>query len=160
MAVDMFIKIGSLKGEAQDSKHKDSIDVLSWSWGASQTGTGHLGGGGGAGKVSVNDLSFTHFMDAASADLWQACCKGTHYDQAKLTVRKAGDKPLEYLIVTMADVIVTSVQTGGSQGDERTTENVSLNFAKVKIDYAAQDAKGGSAGQFKMGWDIAKNDKW
>jgi type VI secretion system secreted protein Hcp len=160
MAVDMFAKIGPIKGESQDGKHKDWIDVLAWSWGASQTGTGHLGGGAGAGKVNVSDLSITKYTDASSTDLWLACCKGTHYDEAQLKVRKAGDKPLDYLVIKMGDVMITGVQTGGSGSDERTTENVSLNFTKVKIDYQSQDQKGGAAGQYKMGWNVAKNEPW
>jgi type VI secretion system secreted protein Hcp len=160
MAVDMFIKIGDIKGESQDGKHKDEIDVLSWSWGTVQSGTGHMGGGAGSGKVNVQDLSITKFTDTATPELWLACCNGKHYGEAKLTLRKAGEKPLEYLVVTMADVIITSVQTGASHSDDRTTESVTLNFAKVKVDYAAQDAKGGAGAQVKVGWDIAKNDKW
>src|SRR5712692_11221584 len=98
MAVDMFIKIGDIKGESVDHAHKEEIDVLSWSWGLSQQGTMHQGGGGGAGKVNVQDLSFTKFVDKASPNLYKFCCSGKHYPEATLTMRKAGDKPLEYLV--------------------------------------------------------------
>src|SRR5215467_7426071 len=98
MAVDMFIKIGDLKGESKDSKHKDEIDVLAWSWGMSNSGSAHVGGGAGSGKVNVQDLSFTKYTDAASADLYLACCNGKHFDEALLTVRKAGgEEPVEYI---------------------------------------------------------------
>lgn len=157
MAVDMFIKIGKLGGEAKDHKHKGEIDVLAWSWGMSQSGSAHVGGGHGAGKVNVNDLSFTKYLDASSTELMKACCAGTHIDEALLTVRKAGDKPLEYLKIKMTDIIISSVSTGGSGGEDRLTENVTLNFAKVNVDYAEQDAKGGIAKPFKMGWDISQN---
>jgi type VI secretion system secreted protein Hcp len=153
MAVDMFIKIDGVKGESGDDKHKDEIDVLSWSWGMSQSGSAHMGGGAGAGKVNVNDLSFTKYIDTSSPDLYLSCCNG------KLTIRKAGENPLEYLIVTMEDVMVSSVSNGGSGGEDRLTENVTLNFARVKVDYAAQDAKGGAGAKPKMGWDIAANKK-
>ena len=96
MAVDMFIKIGDVKGEAQDSKHKGEIDVLSWSWGMTQSGTAHMGAGGGSGKVNVQDLTFTKYVDSSSAKLMMACCNGKHYADALLTVRKAGEKPVEY----------------------------------------------------------------
>src|SRR6202008_1632022 len=94
MAVDMFIKIGAVDGEASDAKHKKDIDVLAWSWGASQSGTTHVGQGGGAGKVNVQDLSFTKYVDSASHALLLACCKGTHYDKAGLGLRKNGVDPL------------------------------------------------------------------
>ena len=159
MAVDMFLKIGAVKGEAQDGKHKEWIDVLSWSWGANQTGTGHLGGGAGTGKVSVNDLSITNFMDASSPDLWLACCKGTHYGEAKLKVRKAGDKPLEYLDHHHGrrDRSPRSRPAGPgvTSARRRTCRSTS---PRSRSTTPRRTQKGGAAGQYKMGWDIAKND--
>ncbi len=159
MAVDMFIKIGDVKGEAQDASHKGEIDVLAWSWGASNSGTMHLGGGGGAGKVNVQDLSFTKYIDMSSPDLFLACCNGKHFPNAILTVRKAGEKPLEYLVITMTELIITSVSTGGSGGEDRLTENITLNFEKVKVDYKEQTPTGAGGASPSAGWDIAKNEK-
>ena len=157
MALDMFIKIGSLKGESRDSVHKGDIDVLAWSWGMSNSGSAHTGGGAGAGKANVQDLSFTKYIDKSSPSLQLACCKGTHYDDAKLVVRKAGDKPLEYLTITLNEVIVTSVSTGGSGGEDRLTENVTLNFAKVKVDYIEQTKEGGIGDKPTYTFNIAEN---
>ena len=159
MAVDMFLKIAGISGEAQDDKHKEEIDVLAWSWGMAQSASAHVGGGGGAGKVNVHDLSLTKHIDKSSPDLYLSCCSGKHLGNAVLTVRKAGESPLEYLVITMEDVIIAGVSTGGSGGEDRLTENVTLNFAKVKVDYTEQTSKGGSAAKPKMGWDIAKNVK-
>jgi len=159
MAVDMFIKIGTLKGESKDKTHKDEIDVLAWSWGMSNSGSAHAGGGAGAGKVNVQDLSFTKYIDNSSPDLMLACCNGKHFDSALLIVRKAGEKPLEYLKISLTEVLVTSVSTGGSGGEDRLTENVTLNFAKVKVDYTEQTPTGGEGNKPKMGWDIAANVK-
>jgi type VI secretion system secreted protein Hcp len=155
----MFMKIGSLKGEAKDAKHKDEIDVLAWSWGMSNSGSAHVGGGAGAGKVNVQDLSFTKYIDNASPDLMLACCNGKHFDSALLTVRKAGENPVEYVKIEMTEVLITSVSTGGSGGEDRLTENVTLNFAKVKVNYEQQTEKGASGAKPKMGWDIAGNQK-
>ena len=158
MAVDMFIKIDGIKGESKDSKHKGEIDVLAWSWGLSNSGTFHMGGGGGAGKANVQDLSFTHFVDTASPNLALACCNGKHFEEAVLTVRKAGEKPLDYLMLTMNDIIITSVSPGGASGDELITENVTLNFAKYTLSYQPQDNKGAKAGgAVEIEYDIAKN---
>jgi len=159
MAVDMFIKIGTLKGESKDKTHKDEIDVLAWSWGMSNSGSAHAGGGAGAGKVNVQDLSFTKYIDNSSPDLMLACCNGKHFDSALLIVRKAGEKPLEYLKISLTEVLVTSISTGGSGGEDRLTENVTLNFAKVKVDYTEQTPTGGEGNKSKMGWDIAANVK-
>ena len=159
MAVDMFLKVEGIEGESKDKGHGKEIDVLAWSWGMSQSGTSHVGGGGGAGKVNVQDLSLTKYIDKSSPDLMLACCNGKHLGEAKLTVRKAGESPLEYLIITMTDVLISSVSTGGSGGEDRLTENVTLNFAKVKVEYTEQTAKGGAGAKPKMGWDIAANQK-
>ncbi|WAK00359.1 Hcp family type VI secretion system effector [Methylobacter sp. YRD-M1] len=160
MAVDMFIKIGDLKGESRDKTHKDEIDVLAWSWGMSQSGTTHTGGGGGAGKVSVQDISFTKWVDKASAPLMMACCTGKHFDDATLVVRKAGDTPLEYIVIKLTEVIVTSVSTGGSGGEDRLTENVTLNFAKFEYAYQPQNEKGAKdGGVIEAKFNIAENVK-
>jgi type VI secretion system secreted protein Hcp len=153
----MFIKIGDVDGESVDAKHKKDIDVLAWSWGASQSGTTHIGTGGGAGKVNVQDLSFTKYVDAASHALLLACCNGKHYDKATLVVRKAGENPLEYIKITMEDLIVTSISTGGSGGEDKLTENVTLNFAKVKFEYDPQSKKGAGEGVKTAAWNIAEN---
>lgn len=160
MAVDMFLKISDVKGESRDGKHKDEIDVLAWSWGMSQSGTAHLGGGAGSGKVSVQDLSVTKYIDSSSADLLLACCSGKHLKEALLTVRKAGETPVEYVKVKMEEVLIASISTGGSGSDDRLTENVTLNFAKVSVDYTAQDEKGkAKSPALSMTWDIAANQK-
>jgi type VI secretion system secreted protein Hcp len=159
MAMDIFIKIGDLKGESIDDKHKDEIQVLAWSWGMSQSGTTHMGPGGGSGKASFQDLSITHYIDKCSPNLMLACANGKHFSEALLTVRKAGEKPLEYLKITMTDLIITSVTTGGSGGEDRLTENVSLNFAKFKVEYTPQKKDGSGDAPITIGWDIAGNVK-
>jgi len=159
MAVDMFIKIGSLTGEAQDKGHPGEIDVLAWSWGASNSGSAHTGGGSGSGKVNVQDLSFTKYIDKSTPDLMLSCCNGQHFDTATLVVRKAGTTPLEYLKITMTEVLISSMSVGGSHGEDRLTENVTLNFGAVKVDYKEQTKTGGAGATPSMSWDIAANDK-
>lgn len=161
MAVDMFLKLTDVKGEAQDKTHKDEIDVLAWSWGMSQSGTMHTGGGGGGGKVSVQDVSITKYIDKSSTVLAAYCASGKQFKEGVLTVRKAGgDAPLEYYILTMKDVIVSSLSTGGSGGEDRLTENISLNFAEFKVAYQPQKPDGtADGGALEFGWDIAANVK-
>ena len=158
MAVDMFIKIADVKGEAKDKSHEGEIDVLAWSWGMSQSGTMHMGGGGGGGKVNVQDLSFTKYIDKASHTLMLFCCNGKHIPEALLTVRKAGENPVEYVKITMNDLLITSVSTGGSGGEDRLTENVTLNFGKVQFEFQPQKDDGSpDGGSLKTGWDIQQN---
>ena len=158
MAVDMFIKFDGIDGESVDSKHAKSIDVLAWSWGMSQSGTTHQSTGGGAGKVNVQDLSLTKHIDKSSTVLMTHCATGKHIPKAVLTVRKAGDKPLEYLVITLKDLLISSVQTGGSGGEDRLTENVTINFGAYEVAYQQQAKTGGAeGGQVFSKFDIAKN---
>ena len=159
MAIDAFLKLDGIKGESVDKAHKEEIEVLSWSWGMSQTGTTHRGTGGGAGKVSVQDLSIVKYVDRASPVLIQTCCTGKHIEEAVLSVRKAGGEPLDYLVLTLNDVLISSVSSGGSTGDELVTETISLNFARFNVSYQPQDAKGGKAGgAIEAGFNIATNE--
>lgn len=159
MAVDMFLKLGDLKGESRDKDHKDETEVLAWSWGMDQSGTTHSGSGGGAGKVSVHDLSITKYIDKASPMLQLACCNGQHFPEGLLTVRKAGEKPLEYIKITIKEIIIASISIGGSGGEDRLTENVTLNFAEFKTEYTPQKPDGSGDAAVEAGFNIAQNAK-
>ncbi len=160
MAVDMFIKIKDIDGESKDDKHKDWIDVLSWSWGMDNPGRAAAGGGrGGGGRVNIQDLSFSHPLDKASPSLMLHCATGEHIKDATLTVRKAGGdaQQQDYYIITMERIKVTSVSLGSSSGDEDPVEDVTLNFSEVKVKYIEQDARGGTKGIHEFGWNVATN---
>ena len=157
-AVDMFLKIDGVEGESKDNVHAGEIDVLAWSWGMSNSGSMHAGGGGGAGRVAVQDFSFTKYIDKSSPMLFLKVCNGGTFSDAKLVVRKAGQNPVEYFTLEFTDVIVSSVSVGGSGGEDRLTENITLNFAKVKWTYTEQLSDGKAAGSpIESGWDIAAN---
>jgi len=158
MAVDMFLKLDGIKGEAKDHKHKDEIHIESFSWGMSQTGAHGTGGGGGAGKVSVHDISITKFVDKSSCTLMLNCCDGKHIKEGLITVRKAGEKPVEYLKIKLTDILISGVQLAG-HGSDLLTENVTLNFSKVNVEYQEQDEKGGGKKGGEMGWDVKANVK-
>ena len=159
MAVDMFLELDGVKGESVDKAHKDKIDIMSWQWGIANSGTFHHGSGGGAGKATFQDITITKYVDAASPNLMTFCANGKHFAKGKIIVRKAGEKPLEYLTVEFDKVLVTGYTTGGSGGQERLTEHVTLNFAKVKVEYTTQSEKGGKGTPHAFSWDIASNAK-
>ncbi len=159
MAVDMFLKLDGIKGESKDAKHKEEIHIESFSWGLNQTGAGHVGGGSGAGKVHVHDVSLTKFVDKATAALMLSCASGKHIKEGLITVRKAGEKPLEYLKIKLVDILISSVQQAG-HGSEFLTENVAINFAKFHLEYQEQDEKGAGKPAGEMGWDVKANQKF
>lgn len=154
MASDIFAKIGDIKGESADSKHKGEIEVLAFSWGV--TNAANIGGGGGAGRATFHDLSFTHTIDKASPKLLQACATGAHLKEATITRRKSGEGHQEYLIIKMNDIIVTGVSLGDSSGGTG-TENVSLAFAKVDLEYRAQNPDGSLEPGIHFKFDIKAN---
>jgi len=157
MAADIFAKIGDIKGESLDSKHKDEVDVLSWSWGVTQSGTMAYGGGGGEGKATFHDFNFTHYVDKASPVLMKVCATGEHIKEATVTVRKAGKGQQEFLVLKMNDIIVTSVAPGGSAGGDATMESVALQCAKVDLEYKPQKADGSLEAGLHFKYDIKGN---
>lgn len=144
MATSIFARIGTIKGESQDARHKDEIEVLSWAWGVAQSGTAGHGPGGGVGRASFHDFTFVHHVDKASPLLMKACATGQHIRDATITVRKAGKGQQEYLIMKMTDILVTSVSTSVSAEGGSTIESVVLAFAKVDLEYKPQKPDGSS----------------
>jgi len=156
MASDIFAKIGDIKGESIDAKHKDEIEVLSFSWGVSNPAP--AGGSPGTGKASFQDLHIIHRIDKATPQLLLACATGKHLPEATITHRKAGKGQLEYLIVKMNDVIITGVVHGGNANQEETgSETVSLAFAKVDFEYKPQKADGSLDVGIHFRYDLKNN---
>ena len=151
-AVDYFIKFDGIKGESVDAKHKDEIDIESWSWGATNAGSVRSGTRATAGKVSLQDFHFVMKLNKASPALMRSCATGKHIKTAMLTSRKAGKGQLDYLTFKFYDVLVSSYQTGGAESaDVVPTDQVSFNFAKIEIEYKAQKPDGslGPADRFR-----------
>ncbi len=163
MAVDIFLKLSNnIKGESQDGTYKDNIDVLAWSWGLTQSGTTHIGKGGGGGKVNVQDITLTKYVDLASNDLIKRCTSGEHIESGELIVRKSGGtQPVEYFIIKFENLMITSYNTGGSKdGLDRIQETLTLNFRKFEVVYTLQEDSGAPGPQTQTGWDIAENVEW
>lgn len=157
MAMDVFLKLQDITGEAEDAAHSGEIDILAWSWGMSQSGSAHVGGGSGAGKVSVQDVSFTKYVDKASTPIMVHCCKGTHIPLANLVIRKAGGDPHEYWKLEMTNCFITSISTGGSGGEDALTENITLSFEKFKSEYVPQKEDGSADAGIVHTWNVLRN---
>jgi type VI secretion system secreted protein Hcp len=143
MPTDYFLVIDGIKGESKDSKHPDAIEISSFSWGNSNPGSSGTGSGGGAGKVTFQDLHFTSQASRAGPLLAQACASGLHIKKAQLFVRKQGDGQQDYYVVSLEDLIVSSFQSGGSaHADAVPTEQFALNFATIQFEYKQQKDDG------------------
>jgi type VI secretion system secreted protein Hcp len=161
--VDFFLKLDGIKGESADSKHKGEIEIASFSWGAANQAdiAGSSGGGGGAGKVSYQDVSLSTHVNEASPLLMLACATGEHIKSALLTVRKQGGEQQDYYKVTLTDVLISSYQSGGSSGANALIpmDQFSLNFAKIEFSYARQDEKGKLSAPKIGKYDLKANKK-
>lgn len=157
MAVDMFMKLDGINGEAKDQMHAGEIDVLAWSWGATRSGMTSGDTNGVVGKACLHDLYFTKYIDSATHSLMQKIFSGDHIATGTLVIRSAGAEPLEYLTITMARIRVKSLSTGGLTSDERLTENVALSFSKVGVEYMPQNQDGKNGLAMTAGWDTADN---
>jgi type VI secretion system secreted protein Hcp len=157
---DAFLKIDGVDSESTDDKFKGWIEVESWSWGATNSGTAGAGGGQGAGKVAPQDFHFTKKLDKSSPVLFQNVNLGKHLKKADFVTRKAGGGQQEYFKVTLEDVMVSSYQVGGTGADGVIpTEQISLNFAKMEMIYKEQKPDGSLGGEVKQKYDYAANKK-
>lgn len=157
--VDYYLKIAKMDGEATDEKHKGELEIESYSWGVSNSGTAGHGGGAGAGKAQHQDFHFVKKVDKASPKLMLACSTGEHIPEATLSIRKAGGTQHDYLIYKFNDCLISSYSIGGSGGDVIPTEQFSMNFAKVNMEYKEQKSDGSLGGSVKQGYDFSASKK-
>lgn len=158
MAVDMFWKIDGIKGESKKDGHKDEIDIYSYSWGVSNSSSFQHGSGGGAGKSTFMDFTLTKKVDKSSNALAEASASGKHIKDATVFIRKAGEKPLEYLVFKFTDILITGVQQSAG-GDDVVSESISFAYAKVAFDYKVQKPDGSGEGAASFSWSIAEHKK-
>jgi len=158
---DAFLKIDGLEGESTDDKHKNELELASWSWGVSHLQTlGSATGGAGSGRAAFTDLSLTKDVDKSSAVLFQKCATGEHFAKGKLVVRKAGGQQQEYLVYTLETIFVTSIHFSSAHGQESAQEAVTLAIGKVGMDYSPQKVDGSLAAAVHGGWDVLTNKKY
>jgi type VI secretion system secreted protein Hcp len=145
MAGEMFLKLGDITGESKADGHVGEIEIMSWSWGATQSGSTRSISGSTAGKVNVQDLTFTKLMDTASPNIKNSVCTGTPFPLATLICEKSGGtakKPVQYLKIKLKDAMVSSYSCGGSGGSDTHVETVTINFSAVETTYTPMNADG------------------
>jgi len=156
-ADDMFIKIDGIKGDSVDAKHAGEIDVMSWSWGASSQGA-FTPGGGGATRVTFQNLTITKKVDSSSPNLLLSAAQGLHRKDLMLVARGTGTKAVEYLRIKLSDVIVTGIKLSGTAASATgPVEEVTFTFGACEYAYAPPKADGSKGAEVKMAWNVAKN---
>ncbi|MDF2178151.1 type VI secretion system tube protein Hcp [Aliiglaciecola sp. CAU 1673] len=155
-----FMKMGDIAGEAKDPRHPGEMDVLNWHWGARKkveikSNGDHTPKVGK--KIGQMDMQFTKYVDSTTVPLFRHMAQGTHFDDVVLTVRRASQQTPLYEI-TLNNVLITSISTGGTGGEDRLTENVTLNFSEFEAKFVEQK-EDGSETAFEYEWEIDKKEK-
>jgi len=144
-ASDYFLKLDGVPGESTDEGHRGEIEILSWSWGMDQTGTGAAAARGG--RTCLTDLALAKGLDKATPAMLASAASGMVIPTAILVgLRPGGERRQEYLRIELRDVIVTSYQTGGSGGSVP-VDSFSLNFSRISVEYTEQKPDGSPGGK-------------
>src|SRR5262245_56684383 len=151
--MEMFLKLAGIEGESVDAKHKGEIDVLAWSWGLSEEGP-PAGTGGAGGRVKIQNLAIQKLVDLASPLLLSFSARGKHISDGTLTTRNP-EHGAGFLLFKMTNVTVTSVNMAASKDEARPTESVTLNFAKVELDYRSIKPDGSIGTEKSFKWDVS-----
>ena len=159
MAVNAYLVIDGRPGPS--TSKKDAIDILSFSFGASQTaviGAGSSGGEARAGRASVSDVTIMKVLDKVSPLLFDDCVTGNYLKKVDIIYDKPmGDNQEDYYKIHMEDALITSIQHSGSS--ENPVESISFAFSKVKISYAPEE-EGALKGFIDRGFDVLKLKPW
>jgi type VI secretion system secreted protein Hcp len=157
MAFDAFLKLDGIKGESADAKHKDEIQIESYSWGVANTGTTSGGGGGGAGRAIVQDFTFTSDISKAMPPLFTHCASGKHIKEGLLTLRKAGGDQFDFLKIKFSDILITGLSEAGNADGTVPMDQVSLNFGEIEIEYIPQEQDGSAGDPVRATWNVREN---
>jgi type VI secretion system secreted protein Hcp len=161
MAYDAFLKLTGVTGESQKENHTGEIDLMSFSWGASNSSSVGTGTGVSVGKVAVGDFSVMKATDSASPVLFQKCCDGSVMTTGTVTLqRQVAGTATPYLVYTFTNVYVTSLQWSGSGGaGDAPMESVSFCFEVGTVDYTPLKDDGTAGNAIHGGWDVGQNVK-
>ena len=138
MAVDYFLNLATVPGESVAQNHSGEIQVLSWSWGGSQTSTVSATTGSGAGKVSLSDLNLM-----------------IEFETATLAAVKSGAGNANYMTFALTEVFIASLQFSAS--GEVPSVSLSLTYKTFQMDYYSQDAEGTVTNAGTAKYDVTTN---
>lgn len=151
-----FLTIDGVKGESTDSKHAGAIDIRSFSFGVTNSGSAQVGGGIGSGKASFSSFKFNKLYDSSSPALFEGTASGEHFKSATFSFRRTGESQPEFLTIKLSDVLITGYQQGGTK-EPPLLEAVSLDASKIAIEYRPQRADGSLGSPITAGYSVGEN---
>ncbi|MEZ5277967.1 MAG: type VI secretion system tube protein Hcp [Opitutaceae bacterium] len=151
-----YIKFDGVDGESNVSGREGQSEVVAWSWSVVRANSDDSGSTRTRGSAVVGDLMVTKLLDKASVKLIEACLQGKVYPTVTLTLDQPGAAGglFTYLVIEMKGVLVSSFSVGQSEGEDRPTESVSMNFEEIKVTYSIQNSDGSSGGNVETTWKI------
>lgn len=159
MAVNAYLIIDGRPGPS--TSKTDAIDILSFSFGASQTSTIGVGSSGGesrSGRANLSDVSIMKVVDKVSPLLFDDCVTGNYLKKVDIIYDKPmGDAQEEYYKIHMEDALITSIQHSGS--NENPMESITFAFSKIKVSYNPE-SDGALKGFIDKGFDVLKLKPW
>ncbi len=162
MAVDFFLKIPNMPGDSKDEKHKDWIEVESWSFGISNASDPGRGSGATKSVGNFTEFTFMKNADRSSPKIFLNNCAGEHISDVQFAAKKAGAKQgqVDYLLINFKDCIISSFQqSGGGGADVMPTEGVSFAFSEISFEYKQVDVKGNLSPAAAFKYDLKRNVK-
>lgn len=154
MALDIFLRLGDIKGESSDARHRDEICVLSWDFGITQALIRNVGGGAAAAKPQFRNLRFAHGIDAASPAIMLACASAKRMKEAVLSVRRIGDPATDMIVLRLEAVLVVSVESAVNEANGELYETVALAYDKIKFDYVPVEPEGAASAAHSFAWAV------
>lgn len=154
MAVHSHLFIDGVDGPS--TSRTNHIDILSFSWGVSNTstyGTGASGMESKAGRADFSNLTIMKVSDKTTPLLSDHCSSGNILSKVYILYSKpVGDKQQPYFRIWIKDALITSHQISGSA--ENPTESVSFAFQAVEVAYAPEKDDGSLDAAVRKGYNL------
>ena len=154
MALTGYLKLPDVPGESRHVDHEGEIDILSISWGASSPP--HQNGGGRTRALpQVGPVTIGKRFDASSTYLALASLQGKRFAEAVIAFRKnTGDAQLDYLRITLSNVLVASYSMSGSTDGGEVRDEAQISFEQIRMVYIAEGDDHSAGNEHEIEFDI------
>ncbi|GLK97007.1 Hcp family type VI secretion system effector [Achromobacter insolitus] len=152
----ILLQIKNIKGNSTIDGYADAIILESLAHGVSLPMSMDMANTERAlGRPSFTELTVAKVTDQSTPALYNACASGAKLGDATIFVgRNESGKFLLHVKYVLSNAMVSTISTGMGGGS---SDNVTLCFSKISMEYTQQAATGNKAGTASFGWDLATN---
>lgn len=156
MPMTGYMKLPDIAGESRRDGHEEEIDIMSIDWNMAQASNMQIGSGRTSSRATVNPIGITKIYDASSPYLALACMQGKSFDEVVISFRQdSGDAHLDYLIITLTNVVISSYSLNGTAMGEEINDAISLSFETVNVKYTVQADDHSSGDEHEIEYDVS-----